>query len=1044
MEVRNFTYAKSVDEADAVESLKVRLAPRKGIVIFKCHWLIKIVSSIRRIANRKRLANNPCMDPWIDYFDALSKHNYQTVVDTITVALVREATCRIILRGCQEATLALLDKVSRYWDYLRRNAFMESLDRDARPASSMDDITKTTAVVQPVYRYRVMDVVAGRFGEFSRLRSGCKTDRFEVRKRERGAIILFSPKLRSSQLVSVQDSSSTRDACETSQFASTCAMSPSPRPRMLQSKGTATSVALAHWQQEQQQKELQQEQRQRHQDVEPEKSSRREAQGQNVSNATPPRSCDDDSYAIDAMTILSCDEYNDHKEKLRHDNVETSSSSDCNNDRDVEGQRAHSKISPPVTTPANGVQQEEHAKAAMQEHRECLENSPSLDYFDAKQDVGRLIGEYLLQEKSKGRRDSTASLGDKSENDVFERNETRVSKRLRLSQGGVSQQENLAQEKSNATSLLERFGLLSSGDEEEANSDVSTTSDPRSHQHRGLAPPNNWAAADGCPITKRLNRPCPEHTLEKGHSRDVSGTFLPGQQEQSETFDADRNSPQPKTPPSVNQSTHHTIGHRNSRFNAMNSTEAEQDSSPEQFPISSPVSSYGKEDAEFTHSNSQAFSHAKDREGSPTQLIMKRDKKRKRKEEKATRKMARKEEKRRRRKAKKNESNKVEKHLEDEELETPRRLDMEDSSPIGHRSKAQTVNGADERTSFSRQVTTDPDSIYCANERRINHAPEKLDRVGLNISPRGTSLEILEGLGTEVEGAATRTEASSIPRESGQSSNDVSPDNQVEDQIAPIRVLCSESFFENFGEVVVELSNDRWQENRKAPLNQPIHFIDSSLIDFVGVDIETPHQGAIIVVATSQIKREGLSKILPELMELCAAARYQHLDIFISVDINLDVSASHEIARLHSATLRHEGHPSTDVTIRTTSKAALPGCIAETLLIGNTTSHISENMEGWLSGERTREHMRFLISLLPTLSLTGALHWLNLSVEYVAHSPEEDDELISLRWFQWIFCDVDKAINHLDPTLGSNSLILNTMNPNVAYQLKIAARARWN
>ncbi|VEU33811.1 unnamed protein product [Pseudo-nitzschia multistriata] len=279
---------------------------------------------------------------------------------------------------------------------------------------------------------------------------------------------------------------------------------------------------------------------------------------------------------------------------------------------------------------------------------------------------------------------------------------------------------------------------------------------------------------------------------------------------------------------------------------------------------------------------------------------------------------------------------------------------------------------------------------------------------------------------------------------------------------SPVRVLCSETFFENFGEVIAELARGIF-DGIQSMENMPIHFTDTYLMDTCGVDIETPFRGAIVVSTLSQIQTSGpnglLQNFLPKIVELVSTSRYRHITIFLCIDTKLDTDTSQDILRLQTAFLCDAEYSAerTTTSIQLTSRACLAACIAKNIVWNrsrfDSNSHFSamSKMDHWLSDQRACQRLKFLMNIIPTLSVTGALHWIESRQSPTRPSTQtesEDDK--SMAWFQQCFARVEEESNYLKSLLPSSKhpkemmQLHDFISPYVALQLVTVVGARLN
>ena len=250
-----------------------------------------------------------------------------------------------------------------------------------------------------------------------------------------------------------------------------------------------------------------------------------------------------------------------------------------------------------------------------------------------------------------------------------------------------------------------------------------------------------------------------------------------------------------------------------------------------------------------------------------------------------------------------------------------------------------------------------------------------------------------------------------------------------------------------------------------------IRFIDTDIVDACAVDIEVPSRGAMVVSTLSHIQTFGglLEFFLPRIVELAASNRYDRLVAFVCVDVELDSTAARDIVRLQTAFLSCEtGMPKTHTSIQLSSKPSLAASIVQTVSLltkslGDIPSFDPSNTGHWLSDPKTCQRLKFLISIIPTLSAIGALHLMNICIGSLesnrisSHSSVQDpateewnDKLSG--WFQQCFSNVDEVSNLLESYLlwpnsdvsSSNREDYSSISQSVPKQLVTVVRTRLN
>lgn len=251
-----------------------------------------------------------------------------------------------------------------------------------------------------------------------------------------------------------------------------------------------------------------------------------------------------------------------------------------------------------------------------------------------------------------------------------------------------------------------------------------------------------------------------------------------------------------------------------------------------------------------------------------------------------------------------------------------------------------------------------------------------------------------------------------------------------------MRLFCSEKFLEDFGHVVADLARGDLFEG----LVSRVHLIDTPLMDATGVHIELPHKGAIVVFKTSEAPRSG-NEALTRITQLAASSRYQWLEIILCVDLSLDSTTAMWITRLQRALLVDEGFPGTKSHFTITSMHSLSTTIANSILtVDFDGEFITASMEKWLSNIRTLKRLDFLLVLLPCLSVSGAMIWLE-SVLNAEHSPEIQDEQVS-NWFNRLFVDTGKEERRLSTLFSSNVRLREEIGTCAFLQLRLLTRTK--
>ena len=234
----------------------------------------------------------------------------------------------------------------------------------------------------------------------------------------------------------------------------------------------------------------------------------------------------------------------------------------------------------------------------------------------------------------------------------------------------------------------------------------------------------------------------------------------------------------------------------------------------------------------------------------------------------------------------------------------------------------------------------------------------------------------------------------------------------------PLQLLCSETFLESYGEAIAELASGRWSKQEESPsqeehfgrepyscsdldAGQKITFIDTSLMDESGIDIEIPGRGAIIVTSLSCWPDvESTKSLVRRVVEVASTSRYQTLEIFVCADMEISEPAVEIIMKLQNSLLRKNRKTQTVASCRVVSSRTLSASIAYSVLFSGFSQASNSNLEIFLADDRNRERASFLCSIIPTLTVGGALECLSVRVNNRPNLNSSDEEEESRKWFQ--------------------------------------------
>ncbi len=231
---------------------------------------------------------------------------------------------------------------------------------------------------------------------------------------------------------------------------------------------------------------------------------------------------------------------------------------------------------------------------------------------------------------------------------------------------------------------------------------------------------------------------------------------------------------------------------------------------------------------------------------------------------------------------------------------------------------------------------------------------------------------------------------------------------------SPLILLASESFLERFGEVIAEIASGRWlktitdeelNEVRNAAADRVyevenggsldltecnskgICVCDCPLVDIAGADIELADSSAIVVQClsswrdgstSSDVTQKGARAFMRRLVLLAASGRYTSIHVILCLDIEVTGVLSSEIFALQNAIIQQSGCFCEDVSFEYVVPRTLPSSIAFRAS-ATPSSHRSHWVSNMLHEENVIERARFLLNIVPTMSVHMALSCLRTS-----------------------------------------------------------------
>jgi len=231
---------------------------------------------------------------------------------------------------------------------------------------------------------------------------------------------------------------------------------------------------------------------------------------------------------------------------------------------------------------------------------------------------------------------------------------------------------------------------------------------------------------------------------------------------------------------------------------------------------------------------------------------------------------------------------------------------------------------------------------------------------------------------------------------------------------SPLILIASERFLERFGEVITEIASGRWlraladkelKEVKNAAADRVyevkhgrgldltecnpkrITVCDCPLVDIAGADIELADSSAIVVEClsswtdgstSSDVAQKGARAFMRRLVLLAASGRYASIHVILCLDIDVSGVLSSEIFTLQNALIQQSGCFCEDVSFEYVAPRTLPSSIA---FRASTTpsSHQSHWISNMLHDENVIERARFLLNIVPTMSVHMALSCLRFS-----------------------------------------------------------------
>jgi len=266
----------------------------------------------------------------------------------------------------------------------------------------------------------------------------------------------------------------------------------------------------------------------------------------------------------------------------------------------------------------------------------------------------------------------------------------------------------------------------------------------------------------------------------------------------------------------------------------------------------------------------------------------------------------------------------------------------------------------------------------------------------------------------------------------------------------PLKFLCSESFLSFWGHATTELASGTWMKSLLPvsleredtvdlvlPVGRKILMHDTSLLDEIGVDVETPGRGALIVCSlASWITLDMRSQVRKHILTT-AMGKYKNLDFFLCVDTEITSSLASHIALLQNSLLCNGGN--CIASFRTVSPRTLSAALAQRIL--SCQHHQSMSfLDDSVHDDRLEQRVRFLLAIVPCLTATGALFLLRAAGQGDDNPLSEEGSRLGIQNLLGNKAYLEKCRDDIKSGQSSTHVDLGTIN-----QIAIASLAplRW-
>jgi hypothetical protein len=203
-----------------------------------------------------------------------------------------------------------------------------------------------------------------------------------------------------------------------------------------------------------------------------------------------------------------------------------------------------------------------------------------------------------------------------------------------------------------------------------------------------------------------------------------------------------------------------------------------------------------------------------------------------------------------------------------------------------------------------------------------------------------------------------------------------------------IKILCSETFLELWGEVVAAIVSREWTSSTSrgnsfqcvdqtdATTNRrKISFIDTPQLNGSGIDIEASHDCCFLVISASHLQSAEKAKgTVLKLAEIVAFGRYAKCYVFFYLDMDISSTMTKHMVKIQVAAAAS----SIQVICKTSTFSSLAATMAHTLLSLPNLNRDDDPLES-LNDRLTVDRTTFLTTLLPIASVGGSIKCLTIA-----------------------------------------------------------------